>query len=173
MNIHGCNFNFCQALWRFVHARGLSSKYVTDNKFKVSVRSLMALAFLRERDIPTRFLEMKASTTDDDALLVYEYFERTWIDGFGTALICQYGELFRTNNNAEAFHGSLRRIFFTAHPQFDEFVEKMNDLMDSVKTEWEAERRRPKRLDPRSSRSFENIKTSWTTSTTTTHSVSR
>ena len=101
---------------------------------------------------------MKASVTDDDTILVYEYFERTWINGFGAALICQYGELFRTNNNAEAFHSSLRRIFFTAHPQFDEFVEKMNDLMDSVKTEWEAERQRPKRLDPRSSRSFENIR---------------
>ena len=34
----------------------------------------------------------------------------------------------------------------------------MNDLMDSVKTEWEAERLRPKRLDPRSSRLFENIR---------------
>ena len=30
--------------------------------------------------------------------------------------------------------------------------------MDSVKTEWEAERLRPKRLGPRSSRSFENIR---------------
>ena len=148
-------------------------KYVRDQQFKESVRSLTALPFLREWDITHSFLEVKASTTDDDALLVCEYSERTWIDGFGTSLICQYGELFRTNNNAEAFHSSLRRIFFTAHPQFDEFVEKMNDLMDSVKTEWEAQRRRPKRLDPRSSRSFENIKMSWTTTTTTTHSVSR
>ena len=156
--IHGCHFHFCQALWRFVHTHGLSTKYVTDSLFKASVRSLMALPFLRERDIARSFLEMKASTTDDDAILVFEYFERTWINGFGTALICQNGELFRTNNNAEAFHSSLRRIFFTAHPQFDEFVEKMNDLMDSVKTEWEAERRRPKRLGPRSSRSFENIR---------------
>ena len=55
-------------------------------------------------------------------------------------MICQNGELFRTNNNAEAFHSSLRRLFFTAHPQFDVFVENMNDLADSVKTEWEAER---------------------------------
>ena len=156
--IHGCHFHFCQALWRFVHTHGLSLKYVADHNFKESVRSLMALAFLRERDIASRFREIKASATDDDTILVYEYFERTWINGFGTALICQYGELFRTNNNAEAFHSSLRRLFFAAHPQFDEFVEKMNDLMDSVKTEWEAERLRPKRLDPRSSRSFENIR---------------
>ena len=133
-------------------------KYVRDQQFKESVRSLMALPFLRECDIARSFLEMKASTTDDDAILVYEYFERTWINGFGTALICQYGELFRTNNNAEAFHSSPRRLFFAAHPVFYVFVEKMNDLMDSVKTEWEAERLRPKRLDPRSSRSFENIR---------------
>ena len=30
--------------------------------------------------------------------------------------------------------------------------------MDTVKTEWEAERLRPKRLDPRASRSFENVR---------------
>lgn len=156
--IHGCHFHFSQALWRFVHTHGLSTKYVTDHKFRTSVRSLMALPFLREHDITSRFLEMKASTTDDDAILAYEYFERTWINGFGPALICQNGELFRTNNNAEAFHSSLRRLFFTAHPQFGVFVEKMDDLIDSVKTEWEAERQRPKRLDPRSSRSFENIR---------------
>ena len=136
----------------------MSVKYVADHPFKASVRSLIALAFLRERDIASCFIEMKASSTDDDAILVYEYFERTWINGFGTALICQNGELFRTNNNAEAFHSSLKRLFFTAHPPFDEFVEKMNDLMDSVKTEWESMRLRPKRLDPRSSRSFENIR---------------
>ena len=110
----------------------------------------MALAFMREHDIFGGFLEMKSALTDDDAILVYEYFERTWIDGFGTSLFGQYGELFRTNNNAEAFHSSLRRIFFTAHPQFDMFVEKMNDIMDSVKTEWEAERLHPNRRNPRS-----------------------
>ena len=70
-------------------------KYVRDQQFKESVRSLMALPFLRECDIARSFLEMKASTTDDDAILVYEYFERTWINGFGTALICQHDELFR------------------------------------------------------------------------------
>ena len=29
--IHGCHFHFCQALWRFVHTHGLSTKYVTDS----------------------------------------------------------------------------------------------------------------------------------------------
>ena len=34
----------------------------------------------------------------------------------------------------------------------------MNDLVDSVEAAWEAERLRPKQLDLRSSRSFENIR---------------
>ena len=34
----------------------------------------------------------------------------------------------------------------------------MNDIMDSIKTEWEAKRLRTKRLNPRSSRSFEIIR---------------
>ena len=131
-------------------------KYVTDNHFKASVRSLMTLAFLRMRHRKT-LSQLKASSTDDDTILVYKYFERSWIDGFGTALICKNGELFRTNN-AEAFHSSRRRLFFMADPQFDVFVEKMNDITDSVKTECEAERLHPKRLDQRSSRSLENIR---------------
>ena len=49
-------------------------------------------------------------------------------------------------------------VFFKAHPQLFAFVQKMNGLAESVKKEWDTERRRPKRLDPRSSRSFENVK---------------
>ena len=90
----------------------------------------MELTSLRECDIARSFLEVAASTTNDDANLVYEYFERTWINGFGTALICQYGELFRTNNNAKDFHNSLRRLLFAANPRFGVFV-KSNALMDS------------------------------------------
>ena len=41
-------------------------------------------------------------------------------------MIYHNGELFRTNNNAEAFHSSLKRLFFTEHPPFDEFVEKID-----------------------------------------------
>ena len=69
---------------------------------------------------------MKASLTCDDAIIVSNIFERTWINGFWTALIYHNGELFRTNNNAEAFHSSLKRLFFTEHPPFDEFVEKID-----------------------------------------------
>ena len=48
---------------------------------------------------------MKASLTGDDVIIVYKYSDPTWINGFGTVLICQNGELFRTNNIVETFRG--------------------------------------------------------------------
>ena len=80
-------------------------KYVADHPFKASLRSLAVLVFLKNLGIASCFLEMKVSLTGDDAILVYEYFERTRINGFWTALICQNGELFRTNINVKAFRG--------------------------------------------------------------------
>ena len=117
----------------------------------------MALVFLKQNDIVRRFLELKNGVADDDLTAVHDYFERTWVNGFGTALICQHDELFRTNNNSEAFHSSLRRLFFAAHPHFNEFVGKVTDLMDSVRTDFEAEQLNPKQLDRRLARAFVNI----------------
>ena len=67
--------------------------------------SLAVLVFLRNHDIASCFLEMKASLTGDDVIIVYKHFDPTWINGFGPALICQNGELFRTNNYVEDFCG--------------------------------------------------------------------
>ena len=101
---------------------------------------------------------MKSRINDEDLLVVYEYFERTWINGFGVDIISQYDELFGTNNDAEAFHSSLRRVFFASHPRFDEVIEKMCELMNSAETEYRAERLHPKRLNHRILRSYNLIK---------------
>ena len=69
-----------------------------------------------------------------------------------------YNELFRTNNNAEAFHSSLRHVFFRAHPQFGEFVGKIIGVMETAEAEYEAERLRPKQIDRRLQSSYKNIK---------------
>ena len=157
-NTHGCYFHFCQAIWRFVHSHGFAGKYNEDSVFRDSVRSLMALPLLKESDIRRSFFKLKEILVDSALRTVYDYFERTWIDGFGVKLICQYDEMYRTNNNAEAFHSSLRQVFFSAHPNFNEFVEKMCDLMDTAETEYCAERLRPKKPNHRNLRSFNTIK---------------
>ena len=157
-NVHGCHFHLCQAIWRFVHTHGLAPTYNANADFRNSVRSLMALVFLKSSDIHRRFLGLRGTVDSDSLMLVYDYFERTWINGFGTGLISQHDELVRTNNNAEAFHNSLRHVFFANHPQFNEFVEKTVNIMETAEADYEAERLRPKELDRRRLSSFKNIK---------------
>ena len=77
---------------------------------------------------------------------------------WGVDIICRCDELFRTNNNAEAFHSSLRRVFFAPHPRFDEFIEKICELIDSAETEYRTERLHPKQLNHRILRSYDLIK---------------
>ena len=52
----------------------------------------------------------------------------------------------------------MRRVFFTAHPQFGEFVGKIVDVMETAEAEYEAERLRPKQIDRRLQSSYKNIK---------------
>ena len=172
-NVHGCHFHLCQAILRFVHTHGLAPTYNANADFRNSVRSLMALVFLKSSDIHRRFLELRGTVDSDSLMLVYDYFERTWINGFGTGLISQHDELVRTNNNAEAFHNSLRHVFFANHPQFNEFVEKTVNIMETAEADYEAERLSQRSLTAGVCRLLKTLKASLTTFTATASLASR
>ena len=145
--LHGCYFHLCQAVWRFVKNHSMSSRYNKEALFRKRIRSLTALAFFPPEEIPRHFKTMKALVRGDEQLrCVYEYFEKTWVDGFGVELIAQHGEVFRTNNSAESFHNSLRLIFHAPHPNFYDFVEKLSGIMDRAENEFNVERANPKRI---------------------------
>ena len=143
--LHGCYFHLCQAVWRFVKTHSMSLRYNTDALFKARIRALTAIVFLPVDDVPRHFQSMKSLVADDDQLLrVYEYFETTWLNGFGVKPISQHGEAFRTNNCAEAFHSSLRTIFHAPHPNFYDFVERLSGIMERAENEFNVERVNPK-----------------------------
>ena len=144
--VHGCFFHLCQAIWRVVCNNGLKQKYNTDRAFRTAVRALMALACLKADDIPRFYEQIRRKIGGDKALcVVSDYFKATWIDGFGVDIICQYNKVFRTNNNAEAFH-SLLQCVFPPHLRFDDFIEKVCDSMDTTEVDSNAERLRPRSL---------------------------
>ena len=106
----------------------------------------MSLACLKADDIPRFYEQIRRKIRGNKALcVVYDYFKSTWIDGFGVDIICQYDKVFRTNNNAEAFHSLLQRVF-PPHPRFDDFVMKVCDFMDTTEVDYNAERLRPRSL---------------------------
>ena len=145
--IHGCYFHYCQAIWRFVKMHGMSRRYNTGGEFRAFVRSLMSLVFFKPGDIPRRFRGLRSSVGDDDDLKrVCEYYERTWIRGYGVDIICQHNEIFRTNNHAEAFHNGIKSMINKTRPEFFDFVEKLVLVMDFSEAKYLVERLNPKRM---------------------------
>ena len=62
----GCLFHFGQCVWRQVQALGLQTKY---KAFNLSVRKLIALAFLPIVDV-VRAFDMLSDEFDDDAVFL-------------------------------------------------------------------------------------------------------
>ena len=76
--ISGCLFHFGQCIWRQLQALGLQKKYQEDKPFNLSVRKLIALAFLPIVDVVKAF-DLLSDEFDDDADKLLDYFESTWI----------------------------------------------------------------------------------------------
>ena len=74
----GCLFHFSQAIWRQVRSKGLITKYNQDERFRLNLKKLIALAFVPLGDVTTAF-ELIADQFDEDADDLLGYFEKTWI----------------------------------------------------------------------------------------------
>lgn len=53
--IHGCNFHFSQNIWKHIQQVGLQTKYADDADFALSIRMILALAFVPIPDIEKAF----------------------------------------------------------------------------------------------------------------------
>lgn len=64
--VSGCNFHFCQSVWRHIQFCGLETRYNTDIEFSRNIRMLMALAFVPPEDVTAAF----------DKLMSTDYYDR-------------------------------------------------------------------------------------------------
>jgi hypothetical protein len=77
MNI-GCLFHFGQCLWREVQSLGLQDKYSNDDKFRMNVKKLKALAFVPVSNVIHGYSSIINDFDEEDYDLL-DYFERVWI----------------------------------------------------------------------------------------------
>ena len=141
-----CHFHMCQSIWRFVSKHGLASRYYTDASFRVRVRYLMMLPLLPHDKIAAAFRELEQyfPETDDGLRAVYRHFNDVWVNGFPVVIWCQYNELNRTNNVAEAFHSILARRLMKHHPQFPTFHAHIAALIAESIVKFNTHRMNPK-----------------------------
>lgn len=90
--LHGCNFHFCQAVWRHIQSVGLQSEYANNTIFAHRIKMLMALSFVHPDDVVRAFEELVQidfwRDSDDNKFNAEKqnllaYFESTYIGSFG------------------------------------------------------------------------------------------
>ncbi|CAF3105054.1 unnamed protein product [Rotaria sp. Silwood2] len=74
----GCLFHFGQCLWREMESLGLQNKYTDDDKFRMNVKKLMALAFVPVPDVLKAYSSMINDFNDENYSLV-DYFKLVWV----------------------------------------------------------------------------------------------
>ena len=135
-----------QAILRFVQKKGMAKRYVTDSKFRSSVRSLMVLPLFPADKIARVYEQMNQMFPHDDIDIsrVFGYFGDVWIRSFPISCWCQYDTNFRTNNFAESFHAALSRTKLQQHPEFNVFLSTARSLIEESRIRLQSQRLNPK-----------------------------
>lgn len=119
VDIIGCYFHFCQAIYRKLNEVGLSKAYLSVPALKAFVRRLMALPFVPLEHVQQVYAEIVrpvlhgASALKFAAFLVY--FFKNWMDPdtarFPPAIwnVHEVSDDHYTNNNLESWHYQLKK----------------------------------------------------------------
>ena len=145
-SVRCCHFHMNQAIWRFVHNKGMAKRYITDAEFRSRVRSLMVLPLFPRDKIAVVFEKTRKllPSNDNDILRVYNHFDDVWIKSIPISCWCQYGAAFRTNNFAESFHAALTRTITQQHPEFNTFARAVHPLFSDGLLKLRTQQHNPK-----------------------------
>ena len=152
-DVSGCFFHLCKNIWRKVQSAGLQQRYQDDAEFSISVRMIMALAFIPLPDLDTAFDDLFneiRNNFNNDMDDVLNYFEDTYMGRprrngrrdppmFAHEMWTMYSRtrnhLPRTNNNVEGWHRGLQFHINACHPNIWKFLNviKREESLTKVK----------------------------------------
>ena len=137
--VHGCLFHLPQNIYRKVQEEGLTLDYRDDEDVQLSIKKLVALAFLPAEEIPEGFRIIK-DVAPNNVLPVYRYMEENYVRGrvihrqgkgrrprtpprhpptfpphLWSVHRLQELKLYRSNNVQEAWHSRFNTIVQRAH----------------------------------------------------------
>ncbi|CAF1136196.1 unnamed protein product [Adineta steineri] len=127
----GCLFHMSQCLWRELRTLGYQKKYTTNDKFRMNVKKLLALAFVPVSDVVKGYALIVDDFDDEDNPLL-DYFERVWVGKKKGRGIQRYQPKFslqlwnmyerviqdlpRSNNSIEGWHHAFNSRVSIKHP---------------------------------------------------------
>ena len=154
IDVKGCFFHLSQNLWKKIQQNGLALLYGNDDEFAMLMRSIAALAFVPEIDVPQAFYNLEAEIrnnyNNNSIDVVLDYFEDNYIGrlqrgrprGIPTFPISIWNmfdrtdeELPRTNNHIEGWHNRFNQNVGSAHPTLWKFIESLQREESMVRAE--------------------------------------
>ena len=154
ITVKGCFFHLCQNIWKKIQDSGLDQLYINDGEFAILMRSISALAFVDEPDVPQAFYDLEAEIRNNynhnGIDVVLDYFEDTYIgrQRRGRARAAPMfpipiwnmfrrtdEDLPRTNNHIEGWHNRFSLNVDGAHPTLWKFIESLKREESVVRAE--------------------------------------
>jgi hypothetical protein len=104
IKIRGCYFHFNQAIWQYIANCGLRNSYLTDTRYLLWIKKIVALSFIPLDKVTKAFAISDRMVQD-----FIDYFKSTWLVNTS---IWNHSEMSgpRTNNHVEGFHNKLNKL---------------------------------------------------------------
>ena len=171
--IEDCIFHLGQTFWRRMQGEGLASEYTNENneQLRSDFRSLLALAFVPQEDVPDVFDQLAADAVGDLAL-VFDYVEDNYVRGrrrgrgrsrpmFPPRLWNCYTrvleELPRTTNTCEAWHRRLNILVGKHHPSLFVFLDQIQEEVGVI--DFQMDRGHGGESPPKKRKKYEDLDT--------------
>ena len=132
VQVKGCLFHYCQALFRKVQNLGLSEAYgQEDSEIRKTIKRCFALSLVRAEDFDMAW-ELIAGNAPPDVKMTrfLDYITDTWVDEANALFPMHIWNHFnnlsiRTNNHLESQHSRFNSAVGKAHPYVFELINKL------------------------------------------------
>ncbi|CAF1451490.1 unnamed protein product, partial [Rotaria sordida] len=119
----GCNFHYCQAIYRNIQNKGLQDAYQNVETVRQILRHIMALAFIPHDQICTVYYDIikpelndvptKPASLRQNLRTFLKYYESHWLTKINK--FCVFDQPTRTNNGLEGYNNKMN-FQLSAHP---------------------------------------------------------
>ncbi|CAF3239279.1 unnamed protein product [Rotaria sp. Silwood2] len=137
---YGCNFHFCQAIFRQIQQLGIQQQYIRDEVVRGLCRKIMSLAMMPVDIVLRSYDEIRNDAqqlTGSPIEPLLNYFEKQWLPDINLWNVSTTNS--RTNSVCEGYHNRMNHRISRNHPhiwRFIQFVQSEEKNVQTIVLQW-------------------------------------